>query len=205
MLIEAHYLPNISYFVAILQAEQVWIDGFEHFEKQSFRNRCQVRTTNKIDTLVVPIQHLQPKMPLREVRIEYRQDWLRRHWGALYSGYGRAPFFEYYAPYFQDIFQKKHDFLLDLNVELLTICLKFLKIGKPLYFTEKYYSKYEWTISEDFRSRIHPKKLDETLTFFHPQRYTQNFGNEFESNLSIFDLLMCQGPQARSLLEASAK
>ena len=197
MTIDLQYLPSLEYFCTLLQHDEIVIEAHEYFEKQSYRNRCIIQTTNKIDTLTVPVQNGNKKVLIRDLKIDYSQDWTRRHWGAIHSGYGKSPFFEYYSEYFKKILDKKPDFLFDLNLELLTICLKLLRLEKNIIFTEN----YEKTVKNDFRGQIHPKRSFEDNEVYESVVYRQNFGNEFEPNLSIIDLLFCQGNQSLSVLK----
>ena len=197
MTIDLQYLPSLEYFCTLLQHDEIVIEAHEYFEKQSYRNRCIIQTTNKIDTLTVPVQNGNKKVLIRDLKIDYSQDWTRRHWGAIYSGYGKSPFFEYYSEYFKKILDKKPDFLFDLNFELLTICLKLLRLEKNIIFTENYAK----IVKNDFRGQIHPKRSFEDNEVYESVVYRQNFGNEFEPNLSIIDLLFCQGNQSLSVLK----
>ena len=199
MVIELQYLPSLEYFCAILKNDELIIEANEYFEKQSYRNRCRIQTTNKIDTLTVPVQNGNKKVLIKDIKIDYSQDWTRRHWGAIHSGYGKSPFFEYYSEYFKKLFDKKPDFLFDLNQEILTICLKLLRLEKKIIFTENYQKKVE----TDYRGLIHPKRDYESNNLYQSLAYRQNFGSEFEPNLSILDLLFCQGNQSISVLKES--
>ena len=96
---------------------------------------------------------------------------------------------------------KKPDFLFDLDLELLTICLKLLRLEKKIIFTE-YYQK---NVENDYRGLIHPKRNYNSNNLYQSSIYRQNFGNEFEPNLSILDLLFCQGNQSLSVLKESLK
>ena len=201
MTIDLQYLPSIEYFCAILKNDKIIIEAYEYFEKQSYRNRCRIQTTNKIDTLTVPVQNGNKKVLIRDLKIDYSQDWTRRHWGAIHSGYGKSPFFEFYSEYFKKMLDKKPDFLFDLNLELLTICLKLLRLEKKIIFTE-YYQK---NVENDCRGLIHPKRNYNSNNLYQSSIYRQNFGNEFEPNLTILDLLFCQGNQSLSVLKESLK
>jgi WbqC-like protein family len=200
MTIDLQYLPSLEYFCALLAHDEMKIEAHEYFEKQSYRNRCKIQTTNKIDTLTVPVKNGNSKVLIKDLRIDYHQDWTRRHWGAIHSAYGKSPFFEFYSDYFRILIEKKPDFLFDFNLDLLTICLKLLRLEKTIIFTEK----YEKDVEIDFRGLIHPKKSFSKNQVYRPVTYRQNFGNEFEPNLSIVDLLFCQGNQSLKILQESA-
>ncbi len=178
------------------------IEAHEHFPKQTYRNRCHILTANGMDTLIVPVIHSGKKIPVREVRIDYSQSWVKRHWGALVSAYAKAPYFEYFGSDFERIFQKKPLFLFDLNWELLTICLKLLRIRPTIRLTETYRTALE-SGQYDGLSVIHPKKEFRHNNLYNPVVYQQNFGHEFVPNLSVIDLLMCQGAEATNILKQS--
>ena len=199
MIIDLQYFPSLEYFCTLLTYDEIVIEAHEYFEKQSYRNRCIIQTTNKIDTLTIPVQNGNKKVLIRDLKIDYSQDWNRRHWGAIQSAYGKSPFFEFYSEYFKVILDKKPDFLFDLNVEVLTICLKLLRLEKKVIFTEN----YQRNVETDFRGLIHPKRNYELNNIYQPFSYRQNFGNEFVPNLSILDLLFCQGNQSLSVLKES--
>lgn len=201
MTVDLHYLPSLEYFCAILKSDEVVIEAHENFEKQSYRNRCKIQTTNKIDTLTIPVQNGNKKIIIRDLKIDNSQDWTRRHWGAIHSAYGKSPFFEFYSDYFKKIFDKKPDFLFDLNYEILTICLKLLRLEKKIIFTEN----YQKNVENDLRGLMHPKRDFTLNNLYQPLTYRQNFGNDFEPNLSILDLLFCQGNQSLSVLKESSK
>ena len=199
MTIDLQYLPSLEYFCALLKHDKITIEAHEYFEKQSYRNRCRIQTTNKIDTLTVPVKNGNSKVLIKDLRIDYHQDWTRRHWGAIHSAYGKSPFFEFYADYFRFLFEKKPDFLFDFNLDLLTICLKLLRLEKTIIFTEN----YEKDVKNDFRGQVHPKRHYQENQLYQPVKYRQNFGSEFEPNLSILDLLFCQGNQSLKILQES--
>ncbi|HEU5289727.1 MAG TPA: WbqC family protein, partial [Cyclobacteriaceae bacterium] len=127
ILIDLHYLPSIPYFTVLSSAEKIIIEKNEHFEKQSYRNRCHILTSQGVERLIVPLTSRSGKVLITEVRLDYSQKWLNNHWRAIESAYRSSPFFEYYADDLHTILFKKNVFLYDLNFELLTICLKWLK------------------------------------------------------------------------------
>lgn len=200
--IELHHLPSLTYFTALLPFDTVWLEAAEHYGKQSYRNRCYVLTANGIDRLTVPVLNGTHKQSIREVRIDDRQAWPDRHWRCLVTAYSKAPFFEYYADELEAVFRQKWIFLFDLNLELLTLCLKWLGWQKKLLLTETF-DKQVSTELLDAHSRIQARDDIQNGRFYRPVAYPQNFGSVFVPDLSILDLIFCQGTGATDVLRQS--
>jgi len=201
-LIEAHYLPSIAYFAALQSAGEILLERYEYYVKQTYRNRCRINTANGRVQLIIPvIAH--GKMVITDVRLDFTQKWLNNHWRTVQSAYGKAPFFDYYADDLHHILFQKVRFLYDLNYRLLSMCLKWLKWDMPIKETE-YYTQIVPSDVFDLRSAINAKKLEQCHQFYYPVMYNQVFGNTFVENLSLIDLVFCEGPGASSLVLASA-
>lgn len=202
VVIDLQYLPCIEYFACLLKYDFVYLEAHEHFQKQSYRNRCKILTANNVATLSVPVLKSSRKQLIRDVQIDYTQKWLSDHWRTISSAYGKAAFFEHYAAFFENIYLRKHVFLFDLNLELLTACLSVLKLKKNIFLTGGY-QKYTELHQDDLRSKIHPKAKPEYNNSYKQIPYMQNFGSNFVSNLSIIDLLFCEGPYALNIIRQS--
>ena len=198
ILLEIQYLPSLAYFTAIAHADQVLIEDKEYFEKQSFRNRCRILTSTKVLDLSIPVHHQGKKILIRDLEIDYVQKWQNNHWRSIETAYRKAPFFDYYADPIKEKIYQGYSSLFDLNMDLLTICLEFLGIDVKLEFPKKYDKTPEKDVL-DLRSTIHPKKNIE----YSAVPYYQIFGKDFVSNLSIIDLLFCEGPRALEVLKSS--
>jgi hypothetical protein len=82
------------------------------------------------------------------------------------------------------------------------MCLKWLQWELPIRES----LAYEKTVPEevaDLRSAIIPGKSNILPSFYQPVVYQQVFGSKFVENLSLVDLVFCQGPGARSIVQAS--
>jgi hypothetical protein len=182
--------------------DEIIIESKESYTKQSFRNRCQIRTANKIDDLIVPIQKGNSNIPIQEIRIDQNQSWIKNHWRTIQSAYGNAPFFEHYKHEIKNILENNPRFLFDLNLQFLELVLKIIGLDKKIIFSQKYEKSYPLVIN-DLRSIIHPKQENNVLEFYTPQEYTQVFGDQFIKDLSVIDLIFCEGPNAINILKRS--
>lgn len=202
--IELQYLPCLEYFTCILEYDRIYIDIEERYVKQTHRNRCSVLTTNKVDVLSIPVKGYEAACPTKDIKIDYNQDWVRRHMGCLKSAYGKSPFYEYYAPELIQTYHKKFTYLVDLNYELLTICLRLVGIKKNIAYNLSGHFESENEVVNDI-SLINNKKSTNAYKYYQPVPYYQTFGNDFVSNLSIVDLIFNMGPEAKSVLLRSCK
>ncbi|WP_162427407.1 WbqC family protein [Pontibacter pudoricolor] len=192
------YNPPVTYFRQVLQSDGLLLEQHENYVKQSYRNRCHVLTAQGVLPLSIPVLNgnSKDKTIITEIEIDYSQKWYNVHWRTIQAAYGRAPYFEFYSDYLQQVYERQPKYLFELNVELLRLYLKLLKLNKPLNFTDSYQSEAPAKVL-DLRNRIHPKIIPDNL---HVKPYTQVFGKQFVPELSIIDLLFTQGPASLTYL-----
>lgn len=204
VLIESHYLPSIEFFCAVKPFQKIEMEVLEHFQKQTYRNRCYILGANNIQCLTIPVIKSNSKTLIRDLKIDNNQRWNVEHWRSIKSAYGKAPFFEYFSVEFEELYAKPKDYLIDFNQQALTLCLRLLNTSKEVAKTKKFLQQGE-SASEDFRSMITPKKSFERRHFYLPKAYIQVFGRNFVPNLSVVDLLMNEGANASNIISASSK
>jgi hypothetical protein len=156
-LIELQYLPCVAYFACVSQGHVVTLEKHEHFIKQSYRNRCLINTAHGAERLTIPLTAKHGKVIITDVKIDYSQKWLNVHWRAIGSAYRKAPFFEHYEDDLFKILFRKHRFLYDMNLELLTLCLKWLNLDIEIRESTTYNKVPDLGLT-DLRGIIHPKK-----------------------------------------------
>ena len=200
--VDLHYLPTLEWFSTIIDAEEILLFPKDQYQRQSYFNRTRILLANKVETLSIPIQGRRPRLPLDQIKIDNSQKWQAVHLRGIQSAYGKAPFFEFFFPYFQPVLENQPESLWEFNSRLLTICLKLLQW--PVKVSEGDTSMLSLEI-EDQRGQIMPSRPFSERNFYQPIAYPQLFGLDFEPNLSILDLLFCMGPEAGNVLKSSAK
>ena len=196
IIIHPSYFPSISHFVSIAKADLVTFEMEDNFQKQTNRNRMYIYSPNGIQLLNVPIKHSKEKhQRMKEVKIENDFDWQKQHFKSLEAAYRTSPFFEYFEDDILPIFKKKHTFLMDLNLETMSIVSKCLKLEFDYNETLEYFHQVDDKI--DYRNLISGKK--DTSQF---ESYMQVFGDKYGylNNLSILDLLFNEGRYALDYL-----
>ncbi|MBA5791282.1 WbqC family protein [Flavobacterium sp. xlx-214] len=198
VLIHPTYFPSISHFVAMVQANNVTFEVEDNFQKQTNRNRMYIYSPNGLQLLNIPVKHSkeESKRLFKDTRLETAFDWQKQHFKSLEAAYRTSPFFEYFEDDIRPIFEKKHQFMMDLNFEIHEILMDCLGLKLPYTKTEEYFKTPEQT---DLRFLANGK-ID--INTFEP--YTQVFQEKhgFLNNLSILDLLFNEGRYAVDYLKS---
>lgn len=200
VLLELHYLPSVPYFAALARAGKCVIEQHENYQKGSYRNRCVIAGSNGTLRLSIPLEKgKNEQTPIREVRIHNGEQWQRQHWESIRSGYGRAPYFDYYGDILAPFYFKKYEFLFDFNLDLFQAVLPLTGLRTPILLSEAWETSVPAQVS-DQRNRLWPN--DEAPAGFQPKKYAQVFEDRygFTPNLSIIDLLFCAGPRTLAVI-----
>ena len=187
------YFGPIQWYQKLYRAEHVQIEQWESFQKQTYRNRCLIATTNGIQALTFPIERGTSPL-IKDIRISDHGNWRHLHWNALQSAYGESPFFPYYQDDIRPFFEKRWDYLLEFNEAIREKMCELIDIQPKVSYTERYVSS---PIIKDFRSAINPKHPEPDADFT-PKPYYQVYQQKqgFLPNLSILDLLFNMGPES---------
>jgi len=183
------YFPPIDYVLEMNNANHVFIEAYENYQKQTYRNRATILTGNGLQDLIIPVVRTSVKV-MKEIQIDNSVAWQRNHWKTIESAYNNSPYFLYYRDFFEPFFQKKQFFLFDFNLELLHLLRKLFNIKNHISLTENFdiFPKN----CEDFRDYFLPKNR-----IFRPKKiqYQQVFADrsEFAENLACIDYLFTKG------------
>lgn len=200
------YLGPVQYYTKFLMYDCLYIEQYDSYQKQSYRNRCRILGANGPLDLIIPVVKVSgEKTVVRDIKIDYSMRWQNNHWRSIEAAYNSSPFFEYFEVDFKPFYEKKCKFLIDLNMGLHAIIADVLELRSSLILSNDYVKKFN---GDDYRTIISPKQnsaLNDSL--FTPNCYTQTFGNKFkfEANLSILDLLFNTGSEAELILDRSLK
>ncbi|HIE15431.1 MAG TPA: hypothetical protein EYP69_00740 [Bacteroidales bacterium] len=198
IILSTAYHPSILYFILLNSAPHTYIDIYEHYYKQSYRNRCHILSPNGKIALSVPIKKSNKhKTPLCEIEIDYETNWIHNHIKAIETTYYPTPFFEIIYPDILRILNLQPRLLTDINKIFLEYYIDMLGLNiLPLY--SHAYIENKNNKMQDFRDILHPKKNYSQDYPFLKTPYYQVFLHKFGfiPELSILDLLFHMGSEA---------
>lgn len=194
--VSTQFLPTIAWLSLAEKTENISIEAYEYFEKQTYRNRATLLSSQGLINIIVPINKQEKKTFVKDTTISYKENWDIQAWRTIFSCYGKSPYFIYYADKLKGIILSKQKYLLELNFMLLEFIKTSMKLSFNYYLTSRYIENKP-KIYKDLSS---PKQRENFCRDL--GKYSQCFDEKFsfERNLCSLDLLMNLGPQSSSYL-----
>ena len=232
VILQSAYIPWLGYFNLIHEADVfVFLDDVQ-WTIRDWRNRNRVRTPQGWSWLSVPTSLEKPyfEYVIKDVKIDNSQNWQRKHLGTLRSGYQKAPYFAEVYPLLENILGKKHEFVVDLNYELIFGICNYIGLGKTRFlFSQEMNISGEGKKTEKITGIIEAiggvtaylsgpaaklyldgSKFEEigvevAWHEYHHPYYRQNTwrSNIFISYLSVVDLLFNHGKESLGILSGT--
>ena len=160
-LLSTTYFGPVQWYQKLYRYDRVHIEQHETFQKQTYRNRCLIATTQGVQALTVPIEHspltidhsaalsnnvqcsmvnVQCSMVnVQSIRLSDHGEWRRQHWQAIQSAYGESPFFEYYEDDLRPFFtERRWELLIDFNDAICRKMCELIDIHPNIDYTTEY-------------------------------------------------------------------
>lgn len=187
----SRYAGSVDYYAAMLRYGKVAIDLSEPFDKHhKHLNRMDIVGTNGCQQLSASLQKPNRRMAVGEVALSSHGNWRHTHWGALFSAYGRTPFFDYFADDLKQIYTDESiQTIASLNLTLHAAVIDFLDLDIETTVID---NKNDLAVSDALNLRD-GVLTEQTLEPYY-QIWSSKFG--FQSNQSILDLLFNVGREA---------
>ena len=198
LLVDLQYFSPVILYRTLFEFTHIVFEQYESFQKMSFRNRCMIAGADGPILLSIPLGGGRDQRTLiRDLRIDYRQNWQRQHLKTINSCYNRSPWFEHYKEDLEVLFSERPTYLMDWNRRCFEWTLDALGLEIEIDLTQEYLKEYPDEKVLDWRNSITPKSV-RPVSGDHI-KYSQVFEERtgFIPNLSILDLIFCEGKNAR--------
>jgi len=119
---QPHYLPWLGYVDKLSKVDVFCLVDCIPFDAKLYQHRNRIRTWDGEgqEWLVVPVASRAESPPLLcDLAIEPGSGWAAEHWRRIRTSYERAPHFARYAPFFEDLYARPWERLVDLNAHMI--------------------------------------------------------------------------------------
>lgn len=132
------YLPWLGYFDLIRSVDVFVISVHVQFEKQSWQQRNRIRDKSGEIMLTVPVLSGDGfSKRIMDVNIDYSRQMLNKHLRIIQQVYAKSKNFKLIFPDIEAIYSKKPERLMDLNVDLIHLGMKYLGIDTRIVFSSE--------------------------------------------------------------------
>jgi hypothetical protein len=169
----------------------------------SFQNRMIIPAANGLTSLSVPLRGgRENRDVLKNVRIDNSQRWQMKHWRTITSAYRRSPWFEYYEPSLQHLYDQEYDLLYKWNLDVLKWVFARLKVEVRLETVTEKIDEHTTPGGHEDLPYLRPANFNDPVFCRGLPVYAQVFQDRlgFQPNMSIADLIFNEGNKSFSLL-----
>lgn len=226
--IQQCFIPWLGYFEQIAVADVfVYLDDVQ-YTKKDWRNTNRLKSPYGVKNVHVPVRKTTRDTLLNQALISYNEPWESVLLNQVTAWYGRAPFFAEVLPLLERPLARKHERLVDLDVDLNGEVLAYLGIATPIHFASAIPKMaadknariveicrhfpgvdllYDGKSAQNFIDielfRRHG--IDVVFQEYQQMPYPQLWGGPFEPSLSVIDLLMNCGPASKEIIVSSPR
>jgi hypothetical protein len=221
---QPNFLPWLKLLDKILASDVYVAYDTAQYTKTEYHARQKVKSFSGPVWLTVPIRHVRGvRQTLKDVRIDNSQPFRRKHLKVLRTSYERTPHFDEVFPVIEEIYGRDHEYLVDLNLDLITSFCSYLggpvrivrastlphdgeraerlvrlvqAVGGTCHLTSTFggdHQEVDWPLFHEAGVRITAQQFE------HPD-YDQ-IGSGFEPNLAAVDMLFSCGRDTRTIVE----
>lgn len=136
VVIQPSFLPWRGYFHLIQRSDVFIFYDDVQYDKNSWRNRNQIKTNNGLQWITVPVLTKDRfGQKINEVQIDNisNKGWNRKIWNAVYQNYKKAKYFDKYSSFFEDLLSREWKNLSELDIYATKGICDMLGIRRRFY------------------------------------------------------------------------
>ncbi len=194
ILVQLEYLPSVNFFKNFIDGNIYFDIESEFLPNSNLHSTIIVNEKHSFD-LKIPLLYQEKNCRLKDVLIDQNKNWINSHLQSIHSSYGKYPYFIYYIDQLSEILKNRHNFLVDLNYDLLTLLIKFLNFNISVERLEsKNELNYPLSINFSYKKKDNTEIVDKKRDDFF-------LGKKFDYPYSIIDLIFLKGPESGFLIK----
>ena len=189
ILVQPQYFPTVNFF-RNFNNNKIFVDFNSHYSNYINIYRTSIVNHSNAFEIEVPLIFNSKDIKIKELKIDQNRNWINTHFQSIQSSYGKYPYYIYYIDEIMKILQLRHNFLIDLNYDLLALLCKFLNYENKI---EKFQNKNNL---EDVIKVYNHYNLNSEKNNIDLKRNNLFLGKEFDYDYSVIDLIFLKGPES---------
>lgn len=223
-IIQPCFIPWLGYFEQIEIGDVfVYLDDVQ-YTKKDWRNRNKLKTAYGIKNIHVPVQKTNRDTLIKDVLISYNEPWQKNIENKLTEWYKKSPYFNEVMELITPLIHTRYEKLVELNYHLNLAIMNYMGIHTPIRFSSEVPKNTDdknlriIEICQYFNADVlydgkSAQNFIDTETFrqqgieiiFQDYQHTpyQQLHDDFVPYMSVIDLIMNEGKQAKSIIMSS--
>jgi len=219
---QPYFAPYPGFFYkAQLSDCLVILDGVQFPRKTTWITRNRFKNDQGTLWMTIPVRKKGLGFQkISEVRICYAGNWQQKYLRSFHHAYANAPFLLEYVGLMERALSLQFDYLLDLNMEIISAIMGFLEIDtRVVRMSElgvggkgtglvidicKSMGASQFLVQSSARAYYDPAQFEseglELISFNKPRYIYPQMWGDFIANLSVLDMLFTCGPRARDII-----
>ena len=225
VIMQPSYLPWLGYFDLFLSSDLFLVYDNVQFDKDGWRNRNKIKTSNGPLWLTVPVLTTGMNKPTnKDIQINPREPWARKHLKSIEQNYRKAPYFNEIYPLLEKGLTREWKYLLELNMYFIETINQYLGIQTAFKFASEVKLDLPEGKNEKLVALCRHLKADEFYEpaggkgYIDPGFFEQNgirlsfqdyqhpvypqLNGAFVPNLSVIDLLFNRGRDSLAAIQS---
>jgi len=220
---QSNYIPWKGYFDSIAAVDVFVVYDDMQYTKRDWRNRNLIKTPQGLKWLSIPVE-VKGKyfQKINETKVS-EKGWQQSHLGMLKQNYAKAKYFQDVFPWIEELYQTcNFEYLTEINLHFIQGINKFLGITTPIRLSSEFQLHEEKTqrlvnICKELGSKAYYSgpaakaymeedkfnKEGIKVQYWDYSGYPiyNQLNLPFEHGVSIFDLLLCEGTDAKKYMK----
>jgi hypothetical protein len=220
---QSNYIPWKGYFDAIALVNDFVIYDDMQFTKRDWRNRNLIKTEFGAKWLTIPVE-VKGKyfQKINETKIS-DNNWNKDHWNIIKQNYSKSKHFVDYKDFFEELYLNTTSvYLTEINFRFINAICEILKIKTKFHFSSDFDLKeerserlldiclklkgtdyYSGPAAKAYMNESIFEEAGIKVNYFDYSGYPeyQQVYAPFEHNVSVLDLLFCEGKNASNFFK----
>lgn len=136
---QPNYWPYPGLIGKIMKSDRFVFVTKVQFEKKSWQKRNRVRTKEGWTYIQVPtITKGKMEQNICDVLINNNEEWREKNYKTISLLYGKAPFYNEYKDFLDDLYTRQWERLMDLDIYIMEYLFKLLDVKTEIFYDWNY-------------------------------------------------------------------